>query len=243
MPKSASLFLLLQQYGIDIMSINETWLKSIIANNSLFLPGYRIFRLDRETHGGGVAFLVHNKYNSHIENTILSPCIELMHISISLMASNAINVVTLYRPPSCNCSDFISYFTNFLNNIDYTQLPLTILGDFNINIYNDKCSVVKQFKACISDYGLLILNKSPTRTSLHSKSSTLIDLVIVNRHCQTFINSIQTSPCAFSDHNYIFFGYKKAKVTVEKKPLLQRYTLKTILTYLDLPFPVMTCLN
>lgn len=46
--KTLSLYQLLLNFHIDIISINETWLNYAIPNNSLFLPGYKIHGIDRQ---------------------------------------------------------------------------------------------------------------------------------------------------------------------------------------------------
>ena len=97
LPKCLSLYTMLMQNNIDILSLNETWLQSLITNGCLFLDGYHIFRLDRQSHGGGVAILVANQYTACIENTLLEPHIELLHISLELPSTKPINIISIYR--------------------------------------------------------------------------------------------------------------------------------------------------
>ena len=42
----------------DIICIVETWLDNDVSDNELFLSNYRLFRLDRNRHGGGIAIYV-----------------------------------------------------------------------------------------------------------------------------------------------------------------------------------------
>lgn len=59
------------------------------------------------------------------------------------------------------------------------------------------------------DFNLKIHNKKPTR---HSKTcSTQIDLIISNPIAELFINNISTLQFPISDHELLFFGYKKPK--------------------------------
>ena len=75
----------LTEYKIDILSINETWLKCNVLSNELFFNNYKIFRLDRTTCArGGVIILIKNAYISHLENVIITNFIELIHINIDL---------------------------------------------------------------------------------------------------------------------------------------------------------------
>ena len=120
--KSLSLYAILQQHHVDIMTVNETWLHESYTNASLYLPGYNIHRLDRQSHGGGLAVLVSHKFGSTIENTILTPSIELLHIVLELPYSKPINVITVYHSPRSNLLNMFDSLCNFLNNIDYSHL-------------------------------------------------------------------------------------------------------------------------
>ena len=47
----------MSEADIDIISVNETKLDSLINDNEVYIPGYEIVRKDRKTngrHGGGV---------------------------------------------------------------------------------------------------------------------------------------------------------------------------------------------
>ena len=79
-PKTLSIYSLLQEFDIYIMSMNETWLNSSVTNANQYLPDYCIFHIDCPTHGGGVSILIQNKYKPGCENIIMSPTIELLHI-------------------------------------------------------------------------------------------------------------------------------------------------------------------
>ena len=211
-PKSLSLYAILQQHHIDIMSVNETWLHESHTNASLFLPGYDIHRLDRQSHGGGVAVLVSHKLNSAIENSILTHSIELLHIVIELPFSKPVNVITIYHPPSSNLQNMFDTLCTFLNNLDYSHLPLLILGDFNIDMLaNNNNSSKSQFNALLKDYGLNVYGNTPTRITL--STSTQIDLLICNSLAKPFINGFQTITTGISDHELLTFGYKKHEIT------------------------------
>ena len=122
--KMASIFSLLLQNHIDIFLFNETWLSSLIPNRMLYFPGYRMHRLDRDSHGGGLLFLVKNRFNSSIENGIMSEYLELLHVTLELPCTAPINIICIYRSPSCNINDFLLQLFNFLSNIEYSWLPL-----------------------------------------------------------------------------------------------------------------------
>ena len=46
--------------GIHIIAITETWLDKKIEDAEVDIPGYKIYRKDRDADGGGVAVYVRN---------------------------------------------------------------------------------------------------------------------------------------------------------------------------------------
>ena len=52
------LTILLFDYSIDIMSINETKLDDTIKSCEVYIPGYKFMRRDRNRQGGGVGFYI-----------------------------------------------------------------------------------------------------------------------------------------------------------------------------------------
>ena len=53
-PKFDELCLLVETHQLDIVCIVETWLDHNISDNEIHLPGFHLYRLDRNCHGGGV---------------------------------------------------------------------------------------------------------------------------------------------------------------------------------------------
>ena len=67
--------IILREYNIEILTLNETRLEPLIGDNEFDIPGYEICRNDRIKNGGGVAVYVKDelpepKVNSRI--TILN---------------------------------------------------------------------------------------------------------------------------------------------------------------------------
>ena len=220
--KTLSLLNFIEKNDINIMALNETWLSDHITNASLFIPNYKFFRVDRPSRGGGIMFLLHNRFQGYIESSLLTSHIELLHISIDLKCSLPINLITLYRPPSSNLGSFYQSLRTFLNNIDYIGLPLILLGDINVNMLI-KNSKSKEFTALINDYSLQLMNNKSTYITMHS--STLLDVIVCNKKANQYINNITTEIVGFSDHNAITFGYKKPKPLKHPPRLIYQYNL------------------
>ena len=75
--------MLLLDYSIDVLSLNETFLTADFNDDDMFMPGYSIFRNDRGgRHGGGVAYVRDSLYVNIV--TCSLPCVS----SVECICSN-----------------------------------------------------------------------------------------------------------------------------------------------------------
>jgi len=213
---------------IDIMSVNETWLKPSINSLELYISNYKIFRLDRtDKKGGGIIFLVHNSLNGTIENTILSDSIELLHICINQNFSKPLQLISLYRPPTSSIPAFNLSLNTFLCNTNYNNLPFIILGDFNLDTF--KLKHKNTTKQLLQTFGMDIYNNEPTHFS--KNSNTCIDWVVLNSLAAPKVNEIHTKAIPYSDHCIINFNFKHQKQTKSRvKAIIPDYSQ---VNYLD----------
>ena len=93
--KGVEISLFLNENDIDILTLNETWLKS---NFKLDVPNYNITRNDRpKRRGGGVAILVRDDIKFDIIDTCSAINTDNEAITILLKDSqNPINISTIY---------------------------------------------------------------------------------------------------------------------------------------------------
>ena len=67
----------------------ETWLCNDISNNEIMIPGYQLYRLDRNRHGGGVLMYSLEEFSvspiCHTDNNLefLSPSVKI-NVFVSL---------------------------------------------------------------------------------------------------------------------------------------------------------------
>ena len=83
LPKFDELRLSADTLKSHFICIVETWLSKEVGNNELFIPGFQLFRLDRDHHGGGVLIYVADIFLV----TALPPApsiIELLCLSVRL---------------------------------------------------------------------------------------------------------------------------------------------------------------
>ena len=53
-----------------VLSLNETWLDDSFSDSELCLPGYQLFRKDRDCHGGGIAVYVAENLSCNCANSL-----------------------------------------------------------------------------------------------------------------------------------------------------------------------------
>ena len=120
--KEVEISLFLKENDIDILTLNETWLKS---NFKLDIPNYTIARRDRlRKQGGGVAIVVRNNINTDNE-------------AITILLKNSqdsISISTIYIPPASTIN------TTLLDNIKKTADNIIITGDQNAKHTDFNCT-------------------------------------------------------------------------------------------------------
>ena len=200
---------LLKQNNIDIICIQETWLNPNIGNNELLFDNFKYHRLDRSNNkkGGGLLILIKNIFDSYLENSLINNNIELIHISFKIGFLKTVQLVNIYRPPSSKLEDFRNDLEYFLNNINYSTLPLIVVGDFNYSLKN--CKKTDKFLRFLSIYGLCPVVIGDTRVT--SRCSSDIDWLIVNDLAFDKCSNIICTKFCFTDHNFIQFSYKSKK--------------------------------
>lgn len=189
--------LLFEHSDIDMICISETWFLPDINSNVYNLNGYRLFRSDRTTNGGGVAIytkasiICKQKYKNDVGDNIEYIMIEISNDSEKLL------VGTVYRP---NRNINMDYMIEKLGvyTLGYDHIILT--GDFNANILEDT-----YLQEDMSSIGLNLVNNN-TPTHFTSTSSTLLDLCFVSKNSHLLLFD-QLSASMFSRHDLIYISY------------------------------------
>ena len=107
--------ILLFDYSIDIISINETKLDDTIKSCEVHIPGYEFVRRDRNRQGGGVGFYIKTSINFVVCSNLNVPKLENLRIEIRKPNSKPFLIATWYRP-SCSSIDLFLYYESFLEN-------------------------------------------------------------------------------------------------------------------------------
>ncbi|BHF66482.1 hypothetical protein SprV_0200949900 [Sparganum proliferum] len=128
--KLDELKLCLAELSPDVLAVTETWLSGNINDSEIALPGYQIYRRDREHRQGGAIVVYVNECLAVSENSTKFACgTEAIWLTIKAIGSPCLDVLTVYRPPR---TDQIAD-TQLLEQLEkFSSRPnIMIMGDFN----------------------------------------------------------------------------------------------------------------
>jgi len=161
----------------DVIAVSESWLSHEIADDVVNVPGYKIVRCDRLTHGGGVALYIRDSFNFQISNhSVIHPYIEQLWVTLTI-ADVSLAVGVVYRPPGSNLQMFFDFIEECIPNIMLEVDSLVCLGDINIDLLIPSPASVS-YRHILDGLGLQQLIVEPTRVSRFS--STLLDHILVS---------------------------------------------------------------
>ena len=195
--------------NFDAVAISETWLTQNTPHNRFELNNYTIFRNDRKNErGGGVLWYIRDHYQAKVIKTPCSDKIpEMLWLEVST-GGKKLALGCLYKPPKIPYGIFANLYDCLMEI--YVKYEHTVLvGDFNVNMlelnaYNTKLLL----DAFIEPFSLKQLIKKPTRIT--DTSSTLIDLILVNKPQNALFSSVCDAP-GVSDHCFTYLAYSLKK--------------------------------
>lgn len=155
------------QHAFDVFSISESWLSEEIPDETVQIPGYKLFRRDRLSRGGGVAIFVRSIF--HCENISVDvPGIsESENIWIKLKLGNLnVAIGVIYRPPQTNIPQFTEAIDNILSYLVPSYDSIVVTGDVNINLLN----LNNPLTPCFDAYGFTQVINEPTRVTQFSST-------------------------------------------------------------------------
>lgn len=127
---------LLFNNDIDILCLTETWLRSDVV---FPVPtGYKMYRIDREMRGGGVAILVKVENQSRelelCKKLIVKPTsMEVLGISVQIKKYTSYNIICMYRT-MCIGND-LNNIENLIQQFSLDKKLSIITGDFNLQFH------------------------------------------------------------------------------------------------------------
>ncbi|CAG9574836.1 unnamed protein product [Danaus chrysippus] len=211
--------LAINRHDVDIMALNETWLREGEEGRAPNIPGYRLRHKPRPAEvrgrGGGVGYYIRRGITARtLIQPSTSPDIEQMWLSVSVGGKKLV-IGTAYRPPWLNPFKFFEGLTEM-----FTTLPVhdhvVLVGDFNINFYESDNYCTRTLCEFLMYTNLKQIVNKPTHFTAHSE--TLIDLVCVDGNTsEVWVDYIHE----LSSHAFLSFEFNIRKY--KPKPLRKSY--------------------
>jgi exonuclease III len=195
----------------DVFTVSETWLDSKITDLEIEIPGYNIYRVDRENKtGGGVCIYVRQIYKTICLRDISSISASGFHqlwLKVQVRHLKSIIINTVYRPPNTPTSCFDSDLAANFVYASSLGAPIHILGDLNCNLLKREASDCKVLGNFCSSYNLTQLIREPTRVTEHT--SSLLDIILVSDTKQVRESFVMHS--SVSDHDLVYLTLRLKK--------------------------------
>ena len=197
----------------DVFTISETWLDNSISDLEIEVPGYDLYRVDRQNKkGGGICVYVLRNYKSKLlsEISLISPSgLHQLWLKVQVRNLKSIVVCTVYRPPDTPLSCFEEDLNANFISASTLNMPIYILGDLNCNLLKSEGQDSKALTDFCRSYNLSQLIQTPTRVTESSKS--LLDVILASEVKQ--VQKAEVLQSSVSDHDlvYVTLRLKKAR--------------------------------
>lgn len=193
--------------NVHVICVSETWFDAKVKDGCYSLHGYRIFRADRNSNGGGIAIYVRNNIRCKVvKKTKKDDKVEYLFLEL-YNGNERLLLGNVYRPNRYIETE--SFFSK-LSSITVGYTNILIAGDFNSNIL-----VESKFSDEMKCIGLDPVNTTnPTHFSRYA--STLLDIFFTNSIWKILMFE-QISAPVFSKHDLIFTTLDFLSTSTEKK--------------------------
>ena len=117
-----------------VIRFSELKLNDSVPTSEIQIDEYDFLCYDRNKHGGGVACYIRNDLSYNIR-LYFPKDIENIFFELILPNTRPIVVDTIYCPP--NQTNFMEIFNENVYKVDTNNVQTYILGDFNINLWQN----------------------------------------------------------------------------------------------------------
>lgn len=216
---------ILSDNSLHIIGISETHLDNETEDCEINILGYNIFRNDRNTFGGGVAFYIQEQLPVKLRKDLDILGVEILWLQVHLPYIKPILVGCCYRPPSSNIQ-YLEKICTILQQVTDENREIYFLGDLNIDWFCGTCTLRKKLNDMATICNLTQMVNIPTRVSCKGavKTATCIDHIFSN--AVDLCSKVVSMPVGFSDHNIIAVA-RKAKIPKAGPKVIYRISYKT----------------
>ena len=199
----------MEDNGLHLLSLNETKIDDTLSDNLFKIEGYIFRRLDRNRHGGGIAFFCRDAFKCDIRKDIPKSNLEIVSAQITPPRASPFIILSWYRPPNEPFETF-DKLEQVLRFFEAEGKEIILLGDTNCDFSTETAGTnqskspvpghIKRLKDLYQSFGLKQLITEPTRET--ENTSTIIDHIAVSN-----ANNIVESgvfKAAISDHHIVY---------------------------------------
>ncbi|CAG4978548.1 unnamed protein product [Colias eurytheme] len=194
------LFIAIKRHNVDVLGLNETWLRQGEEGRAPRFHEYRLIHTPRpqqiRSRGGGVGFYIRKSLNFR---TLQHPCwsdVEQMWVAIKVRGKSIV-IGTGYRPPWFSVDTFFNALYDSVVSFSWAD-HLIIVGDFNVNYSDSKSLGYRNLNEFLELTKLSQFVNEPTHFTTHNES--LLDLVCADISAeQVTVDHISN----LSDHSFI----------------------------------------
>ena len=185
--------------NFDIFVITERKLDTSFQDSQFHIPGYRLFRKDRNKNGGGLLCYINRDLPVKIvTNYKFLTNLEVLSIK-KTVGKRKILVVGIYRPPSYSENNFLFHLENTLSQDTTTYENITSIEGFDMN--PDENRFLDNFNETFN-----LKNSINEPTCFKSQNPSMIELILSNHRnvMKTVVLEI-----GISDHYKMIFSILK----------------------------------
>ena len=207
---STDLNYLCTQINPDIVILQETWLT---PDKNFYLTGFRSFRLDRQTRGGGLMILVSRKicHRAKISFRMLDSDCEIIALDLCLPGYHPFSIINCYFPTGVQSTSHLD------SVLAACRKEIVLTGDFNSHhlswgLRTDLCG--RRLWEWSIDRNLSCINKGQV-TFVRGQARSVLDLTF----CTTAINVLSWSvvdSATNSDHLPVVFDITCPIITIDQ---------------------------
>ena len=217
-PKIDEIRSIVDKNDFDIFCVSETWLHEYIKDDEIHIPGYNIYRRDRNTGaGGGVCIYVKEDIHVNLRTDLMFENIEAIWVEIR-QGDTQYLVSCIYRPPSAS-KEYYERIVDMFESARMTDYPVISLGDLNFDYVLNETLSTNPIYYIETAYEMRQLIDQPTRVD--DKTSSLLD-VILTSHPELHRKS-EVLKYTLSDH---FLIYTHIEFKGTKSPTADHNTVK-----------------
>jgi len=172
--------------------MTEIFLKS--EHKSIIIPGYQLYRKDRDHKGGGGVGVLIREHYAVEELKLETGRLEAMLLKVQINKNKSFLLLCVYRPPGITHGILKTdgeCFENILVNINFKNRDIIITGDFNLPCSNS----YSYFEHILHANLLKQLVELPTRLG------NILDLFVTNN--TDVIANINVVEPHISDHRMV----------------------------------------